>query len=133
MTSLDFLYIALGGGFMILVIFICVLLLHVTLILRDITKITANAKAVSDKVRETVLEPFKAFSEMTSGIGFVQKIIKKVQAKVAEWEKDECDENCECDFCVESDSSDDKNKKNTKSSNSRGVKRGIFSIKKFGK
>lgn len=94
MTSLDFLYIALGGGFIILVIFICVLLLNLTLILRDVMKITENAREVSDRVRESVLDPLKTMSEMTAGFGFLHNIFERIRAKfeeAAEEDRDEMD------------------------------------------
>lgn len=92
MNSLDFLYIALGGGFVILVIFLCVLLLHLTLVLRDVIKMTSNFKDVSDKVKESVFDPLKTLSEMTAGIGFVHDLIEKIRRK---YEQHECDEDCE--------------------------------------
>lgn len=94
MNSLDFLYIALGGGFVILVIFLCVLLLHLTLVLRDVNKMTSNFKDVSDKVKESVFDPLKTLSEMTAGIGFVHDLIEKIRRK---YEEHECDEDCDGD------------------------------------
>jgi hypothetical protein len=81
MTSLDFLYIALGGGFIILVIFLCVMLLQLTLVLRDVTKITENFREVSNKIKETVFEPLKSISEMTAGFTFIHEIIEKIRAR----------------------------------------------------
>ncbi len=78
LNPLDFLYIALGGGFLLLVIFLCVMLLNLTILLRDIAKITENVKIVSEKIRKTVLEPFKAVSEITEMFG---DIIKGIRAK----------------------------------------------------
>lgn len=71
LNSLDFLYIALGGGFVILVIFLCLMLLNLTILLRDISKITENVRVVSDKIKKTVLEPFNAVSEITEMFGDV--------------------------------------------------------------
>ena len=109
MTSLDFLYIALGGGFILFIIFLCVVLLQVALILRDVTKVTANVTTISERVKETVLEPLKALSEMTAGLGFVHDLIEKIREKTAKMHgsccKDmpcKCDEDdCDCDgTCV---------------------------------
>ncbi|MCC7432067.1 hypothetical protein IT412_00930 [Candidatus Peregrinibacteria bacterium] len=84
MTSLDFLYIALGGGFMLLVIFLCVTLLHLTLVLRDVTKITANAKDISDRVREAVLEPLKVLSELGGSFAFINDFVEKIKTRYSE-------------------------------------------------
>lgn len=81
MTSLDFLYIALGGGFVILVIFLCVMLLNLTLVLRDLSKIMTNFREISDRIHDAVLEPMKTLSEMTAGFGFLHEFIEKIRAR----------------------------------------------------
>ena len=85
MTSLDFLYIALGSGFLLLVVFLCAMLLNLTIILRDVVKITDNAKVVSDKIKETVLEPFKAVSEMTATMA---EVISSIRHKFEDSQSD---------------------------------------------
>ena len=124
MTSLDFLYIALGGGFVLLVIFLCVMLLHLTLVLRDITKVTANFTAISDRLRETVLEPMKTLSEMTAGLGFVHDLIEKIRRRAAEVEAEE-------DLC-EGGEEDEKTKTNP-GKKAGSCKNSLFSVKKVGK
>ena len=112
MTSLDFLYIALGGGFVFLVIFLCVMLLNLTLILRDVSKMTANFRAVSDKIHESILDPMKTLSEMTAGFGFLHELVEKIRARF---------------YNEESESEDDKEEVSGKD------KRGLFSVKKLRK
>jgi ABC-type transport system involved in cytochrome bd biosynthesis fused ATPase/permease subunit len=130
MTSLDFLYIALGGGFVLLVIFLCVMLLHLTLVLRDVTKVTANFTAISDRLRETVLEPMKTLSEMTAGLGFVHDLIEKIRRRAAEAAAEEDLEQqmeAECGECR-------KPARESKMENKKTAKKtGIFSVKKVGK
>lgn len=84
MSSLDFLYIALGGGFLLLVIFSCVLLLQLTWILRDVNKITANASEASEKIKETILEPLKIISEFAGRFGFIKDIVDKIRSKYSQ-------------------------------------------------
>lgn len=84
MTSLDFLYIALGGGFLILVVFLSIFLLYVTFLVRDVNKITEDLREVSEKIRSTVFEPFKVITEMTAGFGIVNELVEKIRARYAE-------------------------------------------------
>ena len=84
MTSLDFLYIALGGGFLILVVFISVLILYVTFLVRDVSKITEDVREVTDKVKDTVFEPLKALTEITSSFSFITDFVEKIKARYAE-------------------------------------------------
>jgi DNA anti-recombination protein RmuC len=91
MTSLDFLYIALGGGFLILVVFISILILYATFLLRDVDKITEDLREitddmhkVSDRIKNTVFEPIKTITEMTAGFGFISEIVEKIKARYAE-------------------------------------------------
>jgi len=88
MTSLDFLYIALGSGFLILVVFLSILILYVTFSVRDINKITEDLREVTNKVRETVFEPFKTISEMTAGFGFINDLVEKIKTRYAEHMED---------------------------------------------
>lgn len=132
MTSLDFLYIALGGGFVLLVIFLCVMLLHLTLVLRDVTRVTANVKTISDRLRETVLEPMKALSEMTAGLGFIHDLIEKIRARSAEAASGEGKHQCEeSDSTSEKDQTDDHPRPAAKKNLAR--KNRLFSVKKVGK
>jgi ABC-type transport system involved in cytochrome bd biosynthesis fused ATPase/permease subunit len=125
MTSLDFLYIALGGGFMILVIFLCVLILYVVLILRDVNKITENFKESSDRIREVVIEPMKALSEMSVGFGLVHDLIEKIRSKQAEAMEDDLE-----DMEVEDEVQEEQAKTKSKS-DKKG--KGGFSINKLRK
>jgi cell shape-determining protein MreC len=64
MTSLDFLYIALGAGFLLLVIFLCVTLVYFIMILKDLTEITNKVKDTAQKVNHYVLQPFNFVKEV---------------------------------------------------------------------
>lgn len=58
-TSSDVLNIALAGGFILLVIFLCVALFFLILILRDTSKMMDDAKNVVDRVHNAIVEPLK--------------------------------------------------------------------------
>ncbi len=81
MTSLDFLYIALGGSAILLTIFLCVLLLYTILIVRDGSKMAENLKISSEKIKDAVLDPLKTLSEFSTGFAFIQTIFEKVKQR----------------------------------------------------
>lgn len=54
MDGLQFLYFALGGGFIALVIFSCIALHHVIRILSDVADASDSVKETAEKVNETV-------------------------------------------------------------------------------
>jgi hypothetical protein len=125
MTPLDFLYIALGIGFIFLVIFLCVMLLNLTLVLRDVTKMTGNFKEVSEKVREVVMDPLKTISEMSASFGFVHNIVEKIRARFDEVEAGESCDDCENEECA--------CEKEEQKEPAKPKKKGFFSVKKLGK
>jgi len=131
MTSIDFLYIALGVGFVILVIFLCVMLLNLSIVLRDVSKMTGNFKEVSERIREFVLEPVKSIAEMTSSLGFIHNIVEKIKSRFEDVEAGECTE-CEdgvCSACNEEVCRCD----DEKISKKEEKKKGFFSVRKLGK
>lgn len=92
MTSLDFLYFALGIGFIILVIFISAFLLNLTITLRDVNKITNNLKEISDKLHEAVFDPLKSLAEITTSFGFISDIIEKIRSRFDDVDEEEEEE-----------------------------------------
>lgn len=54
MDALTFLYWALGIGFVVLVVFLCVALYQVIRVLRDVADTTASVREVADTVNESV-------------------------------------------------------------------------------
>lgn len=81
MTSLDFLYIAIGISVILLTIFLCVLLLYTILILRDASKVAENIKISSDKIKDTVLDPLKTLAEFSASFAFIGAILEKLKAR----------------------------------------------------
>lgn len=128
MTPLDFLFIALGGGFVILVIFLCVMLLNLTLVLRDVSKMTGNFKEVSDRVRDVVMEPLKAISEMTASLGFVHGIVEKVRSRFEEVKDGDKCEDCGEEDCACVDETDEEKEKPQE----KPKKKSFFSVRKLG-
>ncbi len=92
MTSLDFLYIALGLGFVLLIIFLCVLILYLILILRDFTKVSNNVREISEQVKRAVFEPLEVLSEISKGWSMVHGIIEKIREKYEQFHQDEEDD-----------------------------------------
>lgn len=127
MNSLDFLYIALGGGFVLLVVFLCVMILNLTLVLRDVSKLMTNVREISDKIHDAVLEPMKTLSEMTAGFGFLHQMIEKLRARFEAAESEgECEDgegNC---------SEEERQHKHEKKETNK-AKKGFFSVKKLSK
>ena len=64
MTSLQFLHLALGIGFLILVVFISIALTYVIRILKDITAVSSKVKTTAEKINEYLLEPFAIAKEV---------------------------------------------------------------------
>jgi hypothetical protein len=54
MDSLTFLYIALGGGFLLLVFFLCIALFHLIRILKDVGDASDSVKDTAEKMNESV-------------------------------------------------------------------------------
>lgn len=59
MESIDFLYIALGVGFLLLTIFGSIAIFYLIFILRDVTKIIDNVRETAERVNEYILSPIK--------------------------------------------------------------------------
>lgn len=58
-TSSDVLNMSLAGGFVLLVIFLCVALFYFILILRDASRMVDDAKSVVDRVHSAIIEPLR--------------------------------------------------------------------------
>jgi hypothetical protein len=95
------------------------MLLNLTLVLRDVNKATANLKDISERIREVVLEPVKALSEMTAGLGFVSQIVEKIKSRFSEVADEDFDRSGEEGM--------------PKTRESEPKKKGFFSVKKLGK
>ncbi|MFA5829084.1 MAG: DUF948 domain-containing protein [Candidatus Gracilibacteria bacterium] len=78
MDPLAFLYIALGVGFLLLVIFICVTLIYFMQILRDVNKITDSARDTAERVNDYVLQPLALISQV---VEHVKPMIDAIQQK----------------------------------------------------
>ncbi|MBP7898974.1 MAG: DUF948 domain-containing protein [Candidatus Gracilibacteria bacterium] len=80
-TSLDVLYISLAVGFLVLVVFLCMTLLYATFILRDVSKMTEDAKEVTDKVNQIVISPLRMMNTLMEHL---KPILDSVKTKVEE-------------------------------------------------
>ena len=59
-TSGDVLNMSLAIGFIVLVIFLCILIFYAILILRDTTKVVDDVSEIVHKVHSTIVQPLKA-------------------------------------------------------------------------
>lgn len=59
-TSGDILNMSLAIGFILLVIFLCIMVFYAILILRDISRVVEDVEEVTGKVRTSIVEPLKA-------------------------------------------------------------------------
>ena len=62
--ALTFLYLALGIGFLVLVVFLCVTLVYVIRILKDFGDVADTVKDTATRVNAYVLQPFTVIKEM---------------------------------------------------------------------
>ncbi len=64
MDALAFLYIALGVGFLILVVFISAVLINIIPMLRDINSITKSGKEIAERINDVLVHPFHIVNQM---------------------------------------------------------------------
>jgi len=56
MTAQTFMYWALGGGFLLLVLFLCIAIFHLIRILKDVADATDSVKDTAEKIDESVVK-----------------------------------------------------------------------------
>ncbi len=59
-TSGDILNMSLAIGFIVLVIFLCLLIFYAILILRDVSKVMDDVEEIVSRVRSTIVQPLRA-------------------------------------------------------------------------
>ncbi len=59
-TSGDILNMSLAIGFIVLVIFLCILIFYAILILRDTSRVMDDVEEIVTRVRTTIVQPLKA-------------------------------------------------------------------------
>lgn len=84
MTSLDFLYIALGVGFLLLTIFGSIAVFYMIFILRDVSKATDSIRDTAEKLNEYILSPIKVANAV---IERAKPIYDAIQRKRSEMEE----------------------------------------------
>ena len=78
MDPLGFLYIALGVGFLLLVIFLCVTLIYVIQILRDLNQITDSVRDTAERVNDYVIQPFAFINQ---AVEYIKPVMESVVRK----------------------------------------------------
>lgn len=84
MNNIDpqsFFYIALGVGFIILVIFACATMIYLIQILRDVNKVTDSVKDTAERINNYVVQPFAMVSQI---VEHVKPLIEGVMRKRSE-------------------------------------------------
>ncbi|MBL4693825.1 hypothetical protein JKY72_00450 [Candidatus Gracilibacteria bacterium] len=81
-TSGDILNMSLAIGFIILVIFVCMLLFYGILILRDVTKVVDDVEAVVSRVKKTIVGPLQAVDYLIEKLQpYIEAVIEKKTAE----------------------------------------------------
>lgn len=69
LTTLDFLYMTLGIGAIILVIVLTVALIQAILVIRDIRKITDTAGSISEHFHDIIVTPLYYVGRISEAVG----------------------------------------------------------------
>jgi cell shape-determining protein MreC len=81
-TSLDILYLILSASILILAIFLSVVLVNLTLVLRDFRKMSRTAGDITEKVHSMVLTPVSYISRIADAVSpQVEEYIKNKMSK----------------------------------------------------
>lgn len=75
-TSGDILNMSLAIGFIVLVIFLCIFLFYGILVLRDVSKTTADVKEIVDRVKKTIVEPLRVIDFI------IEKIVPYIETVI---------------------------------------------------
>ena len=84
MDPLSFLYIALGVGFLLLVIFACVTMIYLIQILRDAAKISDSVRDTAERVNDYVIQPFAFINQAATYLKPVLEGIARKQHELNE-------------------------------------------------
>lgn len=77
-TSGDILNISLAGGFIILVIFLCIFLFYGILILRDASKVVDDVAEIVERVHKTIVEPLRALDYLVDKVRpYIETLIER--------------------------------------------------------
>ena len=81
-TSQDILNMSLAIGWAILVVFLCVALVYLTKVLKDVSKVTNTAKNVVEKTQKVILEPLRMMDYVVDKVrpyveGFIESKLNK--------------------------------------------------------
>ncbi len=77
-TSGDILNMSLAGGFIILVIFLCIFLFYGILILRDASKVVDDVAEIVERVHKTIVEPLRALDYLVDKVRpYIEALIER--------------------------------------------------------
>jgi len=77
-TSGDILNLSLAFGFLLLVIFLCILIFYAIVVLRDVSKVTDEIEEIVSKVHRAVIQPLRAIDFIMENVTpYIEAIISK--------------------------------------------------------
>lgn len=84
-TSGDILNMSVAIGFIVLVIFLCILIFYAIVTLRDVAKVVDEAEEVISRIHKTIVEPLRAVDYVIERAKpYVEMLLeKKVKGKKA--------------------------------------------------
>lgn len=82
MDPLSFLYIALGIGFLLFVIFACVTMIYLIQVLRDVAKISDSVRDTAERVNDYVVQPFAFINQ---AVEYLKPVIEGIARKRQEF------------------------------------------------
>jgi len=75
-SSGDILKMSLAMGFIVFIIFLCILMFYVILILRDLSKMTDDVEEIVHKVKKAVIHPLSLVDYMMSKAKpFIERVL----------------------------------------------------------
>lgn len=82
-TTGDILNMSLAIGFIVLVIFVCILCFYAILILRDVSKVVDEVEEVVNKVHKTIVQPLRAIDYIIEKASpYIEAVVeRKVKGK----------------------------------------------------
>lgn len=77
-TSGDILKMSLAAGFIVFIIFICILIFYTILVMRDVSKITDDVEDVVSKIHKSIMKPLSAIDFLVERLEpYVESVLAK--------------------------------------------------------
>lgn len=81
-TTGDILRMSLAIGFIVLVIFLCILIFYTILVMRDASKVSENIEDLVSRIHKSVIKPISAFEYVMKSIEpYVESLYERKKKK----------------------------------------------------